>query len=321
MIMRTRQKHLIILVTLLASMLGWNSAVWAAYSDAPTISTTGSAAYTPIATAINGWKNAWTPPTSTSSTTSAFYNRSTIIDQVEATILAAGKGTITDNEYDVLADALCFWLSKVSKEGLLPADGGIYGNNRGGWYINSIDLGTEGAFFGKTTSTGPDYNNSQCVWELVNTDVLISQAGPMLGTDTRLVLFTQKDHSRIYRSTNANHRPGNVMFSTNGVNSKLLILGRKNNTIQIDGGQGWSDPTSYEEVRTRTSTTSTGAEVVVKDGALLTAYTTFENNSSSFANAKYRMYATPDADSVFCPNGRYAGTGFLFAKKTVIMRD
>ena len=298
-------------------LLGWASMAQAQYSGAPTLSTTGSAAYTPIATAINGWRTAYAPPANASSTNSAFAHRSAIIDQGEATLLAAGKDLITDNEYDILADALCFWLSKVSQEGLPTTHNpaGVYNNNRGGWYINSIDIGAEGSFFGKQAAA--DYNNSQCVWELVNTDVLISQAGAILGSGTRLVLFTNKDHSRIYRSTNASHHPGNVMFSTNGENSKLLILGRRNHTIQIDGGQGWSDPTSYDDVKNRTYTNSKGSEVVVKDGAVLAGYTTFMNNSTTAGKNKYRYCPSSGVnDTIYCGSGGAISLGGTFYKIT-----
>ncbi len=275
----------------------------AAYNDAPTISTSGSSTYSTIASTINGWKNAWNPPVNASSTNSAYTNRSAIIDQVEATILAAGKAVITDDEYDVLADALCYWLSQVSREGL-PTNhnpAGVYNNSRGGWYINSIDIGTEGAFFGYATSGGADHTSSQCVWELRNTNVLISAAGPMLGPNTRLVLFTNQSSSRIYRSTTSGHTPGNVMFSTNGANSKLIIMGRKNHKISIDGGQSWSDPSSYTQVKDRTTTTAKGQEVVVNSGALLAAYTTFEKNATVYNKGIYH-YLTKGSNNAVVDN-------------------
>ena len=82
-------------------LLGCTSLAYAAYPNAPTISTSGSATYTSIATAINSWKNAWTGDVYNPNC--AYRNRTTIIDYVEATILAASKGTITDTEYDVLS--------------------------------------------------------------------------------------------------------------------------------------------------------------------------------------------------------------------------
>ena len=150
--------------------LGWTSLAQAQYSDAPTISTSGSAAYTPIATAINGWKSAWTPPVSASSTNSAYSHRSAIIDQVEATLLAAGKDVITDNEYDVLADALFYWLRKVSSEGVPASSGGYYNNSRGGWFINDIRIG-------ETHFCGAAGSGSQCVWELTSANVPIGLNG------------------------------------------------------------------------------------------------------------------------------------------------
>lgn len=289
----------IILLTLLLALLSCGNKAWAAYNDAPTISTSGSSTYSSIAATINSWKNAWTPPANNSSTTSAYAHRSAIIDQVEATILAAGKATITDSEYDVLADALCYWLNKVATEGRSTADGGVYGNNRAGWYISGIGIPEN--FFGYNGTT--DYSNSQCVWKLVNANVQIAGTGnngfgPMLGKDTRLVLFTELSSSRIYR----NHASCNVMFSTNGENSKLLILGRKNNKISIDGGQGWSDPTSYTQVKGRTTTTARGQELVVNDGAVLTAYTTFYNNATSYEKAEYNYYTKPSTGTTAVTN-------------------
>ena len=64
---------------LILLLLGWASMAQAAYPSAPTLNTSGSAAYTSIATAINSWKNAWSPDRG------AYNNRSTIIDNVEAT--------------------------------------------------------------------------------------------------------------------------------------------------------------------------------------------------------------------------------------------
>ena len=283
----TKLKGLLVLL-----MLGWTCAAYAAYSTAPTISTSGSATYASIAATINSWKNAWTPPANASSTTSAFAHRSAIIDQVEATIVAAGKGTITDDEYDVLADALYYWLHQVASEGRMPSEGGVYNNNRAGWYISGI--GIPEWFFGKYAN-GSDFNNSQCVWELRNTSCQIAGTGdngygPMLGSNTRLVLFTDQSNCTIYRNTDK----CNVMFSTNGKNSKLLILGRKNHTITVDGGKNFAEPTSYSDVLNRVEqhTSTTGNEVVVNGGNLLTAYTIFQNNVATEAYCKYREYTT-----------------------------
>ena len=78
-------------VLLILMLLGCAGLVRAQYLGAPNITTSGSAAYTPIAEAINGWRTAYAPPANSSSTNSAFSHRSAIIDQVEATLLAAGK--------------------------------------------------------------------------------------------------------------------------------------------------------------------------------------------------------------------------------------
>ena len=91
------------------------------------------------------------------------------------------------------------------------------------------------------------------------------------------------------------------MFSTNGENSKLIIMGRKNHKISIDGGQGWSDPTSYTQVKGRTTTTAKGQEVVVNSGALLAAYTTFEKNATVYDKGVYH-YFTKGTDNAVVDN-------------------
>ena len=287
----------------LFDLLGWSNKAWAAYSDAPTLSTSGSAAYSTIATTINSWKNAWTVGTNASNNTNdAYTNRSAIIDQVEATLLAAGKGTITDAEYDVLADALYYWLHQVADEGSRATASGGHYNNRGGWYINGIGIPED--FFGKYPNDaqgnpGADFNGSQCVWELRQTTCPIAGTGyngygPMLGSNTRLVLVTSQSSTTITR----NHEHCNVMFSTNGVNSKLLILGRKNNKIVLQGEapSTWSDPSSYSSVLARdVSTGQRGQAVVVNGGSLMTAYTTFERNISNTAKCSYHEFTTNPA--------------------------
>jgi predicted outer membrane repeat protein len=308
--MKTLYKHLIKVLSLLIFLLCWWDLAWAAYPSAPTITTSGSAAYTPIATAINSWKNAWTAPANASSTTSAFAHRSDIIDQVEATLLAAGQDAITDAEYDRLADALYFWLHQVASEGRNPGDGGVYGNNRAGWYISGI--GIPEWFFGKQANSTADYNNSQCVWELQTTSCQIAGSGtngygPMLGSGTRMVLFVKDGvaETTIFRNTDK----CNVMFSTNGVNSKLLILGRKNNKVRIKGSQSWSDPTSYQNVLDRSVASGQRGQLVeVNGGSLMTAYTTFDQNITIASKCSYRHYAT-NPPGVDANNSIVEGTG------------
>ena len=91
------------------------------------------------------------------------------------------------------------------------------------------------------------------------------------------------------------------MFSTNGANSKLIIMGRKNHKISIDGGQSWSDPSSYTQVKDRTTTTAKGQEVVVNSGALLAAYTTFEKNATVYNKGIYH-YLTKGSNNAVVDN-------------------
>ena len=259
---------------LILLLLGWASVAQAAYPSAPTLNTSGSAAYTSIATAINSWKNAWSPDRG------AYNNRSTIIDNVEATLLAAGKATITDTEYDVLADGLYWWLHQVVVEGSAAGD------NRGGWYISGIGI-PEWYF-----SDGSTLN---CVWELTQASVPIAGGGqngygPMLGDNVRMVLITNLTESTIVRGSEL----CNVMFSTNGENSKLLILGRKNNKIALSGGKSFPEPTSYSDVLSHAEeyTSTTGNEVIMNGGSLLTAYTSFRQNVATAAYCNYREYST-----------------------------
>ncbi len=298
-----RNKQIIIILSLLACVIGFSGKAWAAYPNAPTISTSGSADYSSIATAINSWKNAWTAGTNASNNTNdAFTHRSAIIDQVEATLIAAGKATITDAEYDRLADALYFWLHQVADEGARSANTGGHYDNRAGWYITGIGIPEH--FFGKYPVNAQgvvsgDFNNSQCVWELTQETCVIAGTGtngygPMLGSNTRMVLVTNKPSTTIGRQ----HEHCNVMFSTNGVNSKLLILGRKNNKIIVQGHAptSWTDPSSYSTVLARdVSTGQKGQMVVVNGGSLLTAYTTFERNISNTAKCSYHEYTTNPA--------------------------
>ena len=284
---------------LVIALMGWTSLGYAQYPGAPQITTSGSAAYTPIATAINSWKDAWTAGTNVSNNNNdAFTHRSTIIDQVEATLVAAGKATITDAEYDVLADALYFWLHRVADEGARQSNTGGHYNNRAGWYISGIGIPEH--FFGKYSTT-QDYNNSQCVWELVNPTCPIAGSGgngygPMLGSNTRMVLVTNQAECSIYRA----HTKCNVMFSTNGENSKLLILGRKDHKITFNGGKNFSEPTSYNDVLGREGNLSstTGNEVVINGGSLLAAYTKFHQNVATIDSCKYREYTKVRYDTV-----------------------
>jgi len=296
--MGNEKRHLIILLTLVVCFLMWGSNALAAYPSAPTLPTSGSAAYRTIAGAINGWKNAWTAGTNNSNNTNdAWTHRSAIIDQVEATLLAAGKGTITDAEYDDLADALYFWLHQVADEGAKAENNGGHYNNQSGWYISGIGIPEH--FF-----SHPNYGTINCVWELTNATVGIGGTGangygPMLGPNTRMVLITNLEESTIVRS----HARCNVMFSTNGVNSKLLILGRKNHRIALKGSQGWSEPASYNDVLNRTVSTADGRgqEVVVNGGSLMTAYTTFHQNISTSSKCRYHVFTNannvPPADT------------------------
>ena len=260
-----------IFLVILACMVGWSNKLYAAYPNAPTLNTSGSATYTTIATAINSWKNAWSPDRG------AYNNRSTIIDNVEATLLAAGKATITDTEYDVLADALYWWLHQVVEEGTAAGD------NRGGWYINGIGI-PEWYFC--------DGSTLNCVWELRQASVPIAGGGqngygPMLGDNVRMVLVTNLAESTIVRGSEL----CNVMFSTNGVNSKLLVLGRKNKKIAFKGDVNWSDPTSYQTVLDRpVNAGQRGQLVMVNSGSLMTAYTTFHSNVTNSSKCSYKYY-------------------------------
>ena len=261
-------------------LLGCTSLAYAAYPNAPTISTSGSATYTSIATAINSWKNAWTGDVYNPNC--AYRNRTTIIDYVEATILAASKGTITDAEYDVLADALYFWLHTVAAEG-------TQGNDPwGGSYRSNFALSE---YYFSTINTG-GVSTLNCVWELTASSVPVTQYGPMLGPDTRLVLFTNLSESTIYRDASTCR----VFFSTNGQNSKLIILGRKNHKITINGGKNFADPSSYTDVLNRKTqyTSTTGNEVILNSGNLLTAYTSFKQNVSTSAYCFYGNYHEAD---------------------------
>ena len=268
-----RNKQIIIILGLLACVIGFSGKAWAAYPNAPTISTSGSADYSSIATAINSWKNAWSPDRG------AYNNRSTIIDNVEATLKAAGKASITDSEYDALADALYWWLHQVVVEGSAAGD------NRGGWYIYGI--GIPETFF----SNGNPYN---CVWELNQATVPIAMGsiatngyGPMLGDNVRMVLVTNLAQSTIVRNSDL----CNVMFSTNGVNSKLLVMGRKNHKIAFKGDVNWSDPSSYTEVLNRSvASGQRGQLVTVNSGSLMTAYTTFHSNVTLSTKCSYKYY-------------------------------
>ena len=262
-------------MTLVFAVLGWSGKAWAVYPNAPTISTIGSADYSSIATNINNWKNAWSPDRG------AYNNRSTIIDNVEATLKAAGKASITDGEYDALADALYWWLHQVVVEGYAAGD------NRGGWYISGIGI-PEWYF-----SDGSTLN---CVWELTNAAVPIAGGGqngygPMLGDNVRMVLITNLTESTIVRGSEL----CNVMFSTNGVNSKLLVMGRKNHKIAFKGDVNWSDPSSYSEVLNRSvASGQRGQLVTVNSGSLMTAYTTFHNNVTNTAKCSYKIYYNYD---------------------------
>ena len=93
----------------------------------------------------------------------------------------------------------------------------------------------------------------------------------MLGDNVRMVLVTNLSESTIVR----NSERCNVMFSTNGENSKLLILGRKNNKIALSGGKSFPEPTSYSDVLSHAEeyTSTTCNEVIMNGGSLLTAYT------------------------------------------------
>ena len=84
------------------------------------------------------------------------------------------------------------------------------------------------------------------------------------------------------------------MFSTNGENSKLLILGRKNNKIALSGGKSFPEPTSYSDVLSHAEeyTSTTGNEVIMNGGSLLTAYTSFRQNVATAAYCNYREYST-----------------------------
>ena len=248
------------------------------------IGTSGSSKYSGIAQAINSWVT-----TLDDATNMARVNRSLIIDQVEATLRAAGKNEITDAEYDTLADALCFWLRQVTKEG--DRDSAA----KQGWYIYGIAIND---YF---------FRGQQCVWELVSapsdpttSDIWIGindprllktyGYGPRLYEDSRLVLFTDLQEARIYRGEGVNN---DIMFSTNGENSGLLILGRKEHRIIIDGGYKcgtvYSDPTKYQDVLNRKIENRTGVAVGLNGGSILTAYTTFTNNDASSAKSRYKI--------------------------------
>ena len=217
--MGNEKRHLIILLTLVVCLLGIIGKTHAQYPGAPILNTAGSADYTSVATVINAWRTHWSTPND------AYTWRADIINEVEKTLVAAGKATITDEEYDRLAEGLYFWLHQTVIRGTEAGD------FRGGWYIGGI--GIPDYVFGLWPDGNGgalgDFNGSQCVWELTEDLVPIggdgiNGYGPMLGSNTRMVIFTNKAESTILRA----HSRCNVMFSTNGVNSKLLILGTKN---------------------------------------------------------------------------------------------
>ena len=70
-------------------------------------------------------------------------------------------------------------------------------------------------------------------------------------------------------------------------------------------------------MKSRTYTNSRGSEVIVKDGAILAAYTSFENNSSVAALNKYICYTNTIAgDSVYCTSGGAISFGSTCYKDT-----
>ena len=106
------------------------------------------------------------------------------------------------------------------------------------------------------------------------------------------------------------------MFSTNGVNSKLLILGRKNNKIAIKGDVDWSDPSDYGTVLNRSvASGQRGQLVMVNGGSLMAAYTTFHSNVTHSSKCSYHEYTT--APPVAVTNDQGATIGWANGGTTV----
>lgn len=273
----------------IAAFLSASLVSFAQYSDAPTLSTDGSSDYTTIATAINAWR------TTVTSANILSYNNA-IIDQVEATIKAAGKATISDSEYNTLADALYIWLNHFTDQGRA---GGSY---LVAWNMRDVRLN-------QTPDEGAAVlENTQTVWRLCRSTVPFCDGdnagttgnfyGIKLKGTTRLVLFasdyryeddqnptsTTLGDITVCRGTGGTVSHRNIIFQTAG-SAKILVFGKANHRIIFDGEcDTWGAPSSYSEVLARTTpSTSRGQLLAVNGGAILASYATFQHNVTGAA--------------------------------------